>query len=135
MRALLLPLLLLVAACESDPLAVAAATVDVNAEVDAATPRTLAFEVENRGGRTVYLGACDQKVVAFAQRRGEYDDDVSVFCLAVSSSSPVELQPGRSVRGTAQVPGPGEYRVGVVIRTEDGAESRLVASGDVVVPG
>jgi hypothetical protein len=133
----LLPLLLALSACESDPVAVVAATVEVSAAVDPVNPRIVEFELENRGGRTAYIGACDDRVVPRVQRKGEYDDDnVAVLCLAIYSAAPVALQPGEPITGTAPVPGPGEYRVAFAVYADrDGTERhRVAASSEVVVP-
>lgn len=139
MRAVrLLPLLLVLAACASDPLGVAARTVEVRASVSASDARALDFEVANRGRRTVHVAACDQRIVPTVQRRDQWDqesaNDFSVFCLGIYSMIPVAVEPGESARGTAQVPGAGEFRVVVVLRDPDDAEQQThVASEGVIV--
>jgi hypothetical protein len=134
----LFPLLLLfAAACESDPLATAARNVEVTGSPGAADTHTLDFAVHNRGGRTVYAAACDHRIMPTVQRRDRWDEDTEfgVFCLAIVSSRPVAVEPGATVHGQAQVSGPGEYRVAVVIHHEENAdEQRVVFSRGVIVP-
>lgn len=141
MRALRsLPLLLALAACESDPLGMAARNVAVRAYLDTTEDaRGLEFEVTNRGWRTVHVAACDNRMVPSVQRRDLWDDptanDFDVFCLGIYSSVPVAIEPGETARGATDVPGPGEYRVVLVLRDPDDADERThVASGGVVVP-
>ena len=140
MRArLLLPLLLALSACGADPLGTAARNVEVVASVNATDPRQLDFEVRNLGWRTVYVAACNQQMVASVQRRDLWDEqdinDFNVFCLGIYSADPVAIEPGESARGRAQVPGPGEYRVVVVLRDRDDVNQHTpVKSEGVVVP-
>lgn len=141
MRArLLLPLLLALSACVSgNPLGTAARNVEVVASVSARDPRQLDFEVRNLGWRTVYVAACDQQMVPFVQPRDlwdeQSDDDFNVFCLGIYSANPVAIEPGESARGRAQVPGPGEFRVVLVLRDADDPEQHAhVASAGVAVP-
>lgn len=134
----LLPLLLALSACESDPLGTSARNVEVRASLDpSADVRGIGFDVVNRGRRTVYVGACDNRMVPTVQRRDLWDEpsDFSVFCLGIHTIAPVAIEPGESAHGTAPVPGPGEYRVVVVLQDPRDLEQRAhVASRGVVVP-
>lgn len=130
----LIPLLLL-AACESDPLATAALDVDVAAAVSAAQPRTLTFEVRNRGRSTVYMDACDQRIIPIVQREqgGGWEDINAAMCLIIDAN-PGSLEPGATAQGSVQVGLAGEYRVGVLLRTEPwGRRERMVTSGPVLI--
>jgi hypothetical protein len=137
----LLPLLLLplFAACESDPLASAARNVEVTASLGAADTRAIDVRVRNRGSRTVYVAACGERIVPTVQRRDMWHVDhasaFGVLCLGIYSSRPVAVEPGRTVYEQAQVPGPGEYRVAILISDEEYAEQqRVVFSKGLVVP-
>jgi hypothetical protein len=134
----LLPLLLLLSACDpGNPLEVAADGVEVDAALSAADPRALDFDVINRGSRPVYVAACDDHIVTEVQSPAlwDLDQDFNVFCRGNVSSIPVAVAPGGSAHGVARVPGPGEFRVVVVLRDRDDAEQhRLIASDGVVVP-
>lgn len=137
LRLIALLFLPLAAACESDPLASAARNVDVDVSLGAAATRTLEFEVRNRGSRTVYVDACGEQMVPTVQRRDEWDNDgeFGAVCLGIYSARPVPVQPGGSARGQAQVSGPGEYRVALVVRDREFAErQRVVFSEGVTVP-
>lgn len=130
----LIPLLLL-AACESDPLASAARGLEVDASVSGAQPRTLVFEVENRGSRTVYMDACDHRVIPVVQREvgGGWEDTNAAMCMIVDAN-PFALEPGATTQGSVQVGLAGAYRVGVRLRTEPwGRREELVASERVTI--
>lgn len=132
----LLPLLLL-AACDSDPLATAALNLQVAAFLSTDLPRTLDFQAENRGSETVYLAACDHRVVPIVQRRenGAWVDTNSAICLADVSSAPVALEPGATAQGGVPAPARGEYRVGVIVSTDADTDAfRTVSSRTVTVP-
>lgn len=131
-----LPLLLLAAACESDPLATAALNLEVSAELGDSPPPLFTFEVWNRGRETVYLAACDARILPVVQRRvdGGWEDTSSTFCLGTVSADPVALTPGARAQGPAPVPGTGEYRVAVVVREAGSADAfRVVASDPITV--
>jgi hypothetical protein len=139
MRAVrLLPLLLALAACESDPLGTAARNVEVRASLSpAAGTRGIDFDVVNNGWRTVYVAACDNRMVPTVQRRDLWDaeGDVNVFCLGIHTLAPVALEPGESARGSVPVSAPGEYRVVLVLQDPGDPEQHTqVASGGVIVP-
>jgi hypothetical protein len=132
----LLPLLVL-AACDSDPLATAALNLQVDASLSSDLPRVLDFDVENRGSETVYLAACDHRIVPIVQRRenGAWVDQNSAICLANVSGAPVALEPGETAEGGVPAGAAGEYRVGVIVSTEaDTDEFRTVRSRTVTVP-
>jgi uncharacterized cupredoxin-like copper-binding protein len=81
------------------------------------------------------VGACGEQAVPRVQRKGEYDDNVGIICLAIYTSTPVALAPGESITGTVPAPGPGEYRVAFAVYAHrDASEHRVAASGGVVVP-
>jgi hypothetical protein len=58
-----------------------------------------------------------------------------VFCLGSVSAAPVAVEPGETFHGQAQVSGPGEYRLAVIIRHDENTdEQRVVFSEGVTVP-
>jgi hypothetical protein len=110
--------------------------VELRASASASDPRALDFDVINHGVRTVYVAACGDHIVTEVQGPAlwELDQDFNVFCRGTVSSIPVAVAPGGSAHGVAPVPGPGEFRVVVVLRDRDDPEQhRLVWSKGVVV--
>lgn len=133
----LIPLLLLATACSSDPLSTAALNLEVEASLSTDLPLLLSFYAENRGSETVYLAACDHRVVPIVQRRvdGEWVDQNSAICLGNVSGVPVALEPGETAEGGVPPGGAGEYRIGVIVSTAADTDAfRTVSSGSVTIP-
>lgn len=133
----ILPLLLLTAACSTDPLTTAGLNLQVQAVLSTDLPLALDVEVENRGSETVYLAACDNRIVPILQRRegGGWVDQNSAVCLANVSGAPVELAPGEMAEASVSINGAGEYRAGVLLSTERDTDLyRTANSGTVTVP-
>lgn len=113
MRAILLPLLLMAAACDSDPAGPARglradAVVDDRAASDAPN---VTLQLRNGGSRSVYLPPCGDDAMVTLERReeGRWTDHPLQVC-PLMLSAPLELAPGEVAATEHRVDEPGRYR-------------------------
>lgn len=134
----LLPLLLVLGACDSDPLGLGDVSVQAELLGSPTQARSLRFQVRNHGSRTVYLAACDDQVVGIVQREAGpvWVDLNSAICPANVSSAPFALRAGQSTIGAMEITTSGEHRVGVLLRSgpSDGEGDEIALSGRITVP-
>ena len=94
------------------------------ASLDSMGGLSVSFNIRNVGSQPEDVPACDGKPGADLQRQsgGRWESFAGAICLAIYSSAPISLQPGKSISGTTGAfrGGPGVYRL-VISYQEDGS--------------
>jgi hypothetical protein len=86
---------------------------------------SVGFTVKNEGDESIYLPHCGQVIVAVDRREGGDWRQVSGgggVCQAISTSGPLEVKPGESVRSVVSVGARGTYRIRVRATESPGSE-------------
>jgi hypothetical protein len=126
-RLSLLPLLLLLGACDSatDPYAGPLRLRTSASEFVIAQPEgsvSVPFTVTNQGNAGVRLLRCGGQVTAAVDRQeaGRWEQYSGGYCLLALQEGPRELGPGEALQSMVAIRDPGLYRLHVGVTTSDG---------------